>query len=81
MVEGIVRNGVFYYNQSVMIETANGNLEISRGQLSVSHLVLGWPDAGGIAGHCARETESPGLEEPGSCESLHFVYRTGTDPS
>ena len=53
MVECIVRNRVFYHDHSVMIETANGNLEISRGQLSVSHLVLGWPDAGGIAGHGA----------------------------
>lgn len=53
MIEGIVRNGIFYHNQSVMIETANGNLEVPRSQLSVSHLVLGWPNAGGKAGHCA----------------------------
>lgn len=52
MVEGIVRDGVFYHYQSVMIETANGNLEILRCQLFVSHLVLRWPDAGGKAGHC-----------------------------
>lgn len=71
-----MRNGVFYHHQSVMIETVNGNLEVLRCQLLVSHLILRWPDVGGIAGHGAR-TEPSGLEELGTCEPLHFVYLDG----
>ena len=53
-VEGLVRNGIFHHDQTIMIEATDCNLEILGRQPFVLDFIPGWSDAGGKAGHGAR---------------------------